>query len=84
MGFLVRLFINLVLKSMCGLATHYIPSEKIDELLVSLYMMETEEQINNTLNVYSEEGNCGVDYQNLSLDQTSEVSPVSSKVSSIL
>jgi hypothetical protein len=51
--------------SMCGLATHYIPENRIGLLLEQLYKSENSDQINTTLNLFSEEGVGSVDYNEI-------------------
>ena len=62
-GMLSTKFYNL--SSMCGLATHYIPENQLSLLLNQLYKAENSEQINNMLNLFSEDGEGSVHYNEI-------------------
>ena len=65
---------------MCGLSTHYINSNRIEDLSLQLYDLETEEQINNLLNIFSESSKSKMNYNSLQLDVDDSKSPISVEV----
>ena len=66
--------------SMCGLATHYIPSNRLEDVLTNLYNCDSEDHVNTVLNLYSEIGTGSVDYRNLDDTPSRHASQISNRV----